>query len=179
MSSDTVVTVQPASTSIGGSEIRWAAYDPQDEEYLFVMDRYGDMIVRWHIATDTKANFVGAGSAGFADGVGTDAMFKRPQQFAASPDGTFLLVTDTNNHRIRKVIVQSGVNYKSVSTIAGGSSGNADGAALSAQFHSPSGIAIANDATVFVTDRDNDAIRKISSGYIDLLVQVSLGCSLE
>ena len=164
MSTETVVSQPQTVSSIGASEIRGVGYDPQDEEYLFVVDRYGDRLVRWHIATDTKTDFVGTGTAGSADGVGTTAEFNRPQQFVASPDGRFLYITDTGNHKIRKVVVQAGFNYGLVSTIAGTSQGHVDGAALSAEFNAPVGIAIANDATVFIADRSNNAIRKISSG---------------
>ena len=44
-------------------------------------------------------------TAGTADGVGSEARFEEPSAVALYPDGSFVVVADTQNHRIRKVYI--------------------------------------------------------------------------
>ena len=39
-------------------------YDPHNESYLYVIDRYNDKLVRWHIAHDDTSEFVGSDESG-------------------------------------------------------------------------------------------------------------------
>ncbi|MDO1451888.1 IPT/TIG domain-containing protein [Rhodocytophaga aerolata] len=92
---------------------------------------------------------------GYADGPGTQALFKQPTDISIASDGT-LYITDLNNYRIRK-ISPDGI----VSTVAGnGSLGAVDGPAAQATFDNPSGITIGSDGTLYITERHK--IRKIS-----------------
>jgi sugar lactone lactonase YvrE len=50
-----------------------------------------------------------------------------------------------------------------VTTIAGGEKGFQDGTSLQAQFNEPYGIAVAADGSLYVTDKGNSSIRKISA----------------
>ena len=52
----------------------------------------------------TLAGKVGTGE-GFADGKGSNARFASPRGISLSPDSTFALVADSNNKRLRKLIV--------------------------------------------------------------------------
>lgn len=77
---------------------------------------------------------------------------------AIGPDGT-LFVADSGNHRIRTVS-QNG----DVRTLAGsGTPGHKDGSGTSAQFKYPVGIAVDADGTIFVTDRANHRVRKVTA----------------
>jgi MYXO-CTERM domain-containing protein len=95
--------------------------------------------------------------AGSADGTGTEARFYAPEGVAVDPAGN-VYVSDTGNHKIRK-ISPAGV----VSTLAGaGVSGYADGTGETARFREPSGIAADATGNVYVADWGNHAIRKIT-----------------
>ncbi len=98
-----------------------------------------------------------AGSTrGFADGTGTAAKFYYPSGVAVDVSGN-VYVADYYNNRIRK-ISPTGV----VTTLAGSSSGFADGSGTVAKFNRSVGIAVDGSGNVYVADSYNDRIRKIS-----------------
>jgi glucose/arabinose dehydrogenase len=105
----------------------------------------------------TVTTFAG-GTRGSADGTGADARFNYPERVAIDGDGN-LYVADSNNHTIRK-ITPAGV----VTTLAGTaeSSGSADGTGADARFKYPEGVAVDGDGNLYVADRDNNTIRKIT-----------------
>ena len=102
------------------------------------------------------------GISGSANGTGIGAQFDSPSGLVFDAAGN-LYVSDTGNSTIRK-IKPSGA----VSTFAGiaGESGFTNGAAGSAQFSSPLGIAVAPDGTIYVADSGNHCIRAITGGNI-------------
>ena len=82
-----------------------------------------------------------------------------------------MYVADEYNHRIRK-ITTSGV----VSTLAGSTSGYTDGTGTSAQFTILIGVAVDGAGNVYVADRYNHRIRKITtSGVVSTLAGSTSG----
>jgi hypothetical protein len=90
----------------------------------------------------------GTGSPGSGDAAGTSASFNGPIGLSSSPDGSYVLITDHYNHKIRKLIVSTGV----VSTFAGsGSAGGVNGVGTLAALWSPIDIAISSDGSFAVS----------------------------
>lgn len=97
------------------------------------------------------------GRYGWADGAAEQARFFKPLGLALGADGS-LFVADSGNHRIRRVAPDG-----RTSTLAGsGQRGYRDGAAASAQFSEPSGVAVAADGSVYVADFGNHVVRRIA-----------------
>ena len=103
-----------------------------------------------------------AGSApGSTDATGTAASFSITRGLAVDAAGN-VYVADEGNHKIRK-ITPAGV----VSTLAGsGTIGSADGPGISASFNLPTGVAVDAAGNVYVADRTNHKIRKITSAGV-------------
>ncbi len=100
-----------------------------------------------------------AGVSGSADGTGANALFSKPSGLAVAPSGD-VFVADSGNHTIRKV-TPAGI----VTTVAGaaGTPGSTDGAASTARFRSPQGLAVDAAGNVFIADNGNYTIRKLSA----------------
>jgi hypothetical protein len=228
---NSVVTLagQSASGMVNGQGTNAQFYNPYaislspDDSYALVADFNNHLIRKITMATASVETFAGtSGSSGTLAGVGTNARFNRPIGVAISPDGTFALVSNYDGHGINKIILTTaevsilagvansrgsangfGTNAKfnnpfalaispggdfsvvadfsnhqirlihistsEVTTLAGtGSAGNTNGAATSAQFNRPYGVAISSQAEgsyVLVADNYNSLIRKISLTY--------------
>jgi hypothetical protein len=101
----------------------------------------------------------GNGNWDFADGFGTNAKFRNPHTLAIDAKDN-IYVSDRENNRIRKLVLQSDGNYK-VSTIAGdGSYGYVDGSADQSQFKQVTALA-ENGGTLYAYDRDEYKFRNI------------------
>lgn len=94
-----------------------------------------------------------AGVFGRADGTGTAALFDRI--FDITTDGTSLYLTDANN-TIRKIVISTGA----VTTIAGGTTGSANGVGASASFRYPRGITT-DGVSLYIADTSNNTIRAV------------------
>ena len=102
-------------------------------------------------------------NTGYADGIGTNALFNHPQGIAADNAGN-VYVADQHNNVIRKLALDStGTNWV-VSTIAGrpGVFGYADGVGTNALFSYPTRITVDNANRLYVTDGNNEMVRKLA-----------------
>ncbi len=123
----------------------------------------------YQVTIGTGAVSTLAGSTqGFANSTGGAAQFDSPGSLALDATGTNLYVADTNNHRIRQIVVGTGV----VTTLAGsGVSGSADGTGALAQFATPRGVALDGAGNLCVAQSGNGRIRKvvIATGVVTTL----------
>jgi len=95
---------------------------------------------------------------GFANGGPTVAQFNYPTDVAVDGNGN-VYVADAGNHAIRK-ITRAGM----VTTITGGPTmqGYVDGTLAQAKFNLPTGLFLASNGDLYVADKGNSKIRKIS-----------------
>ena len=93
--------------------------------------------------------------AGFQDGLANSALFFAPSGLALS--GSTLFLADTGNERIRAINISDGA----VTTLAGHSTGNANGQTSTATFDTPTSIAVLPNNILVVVDSGNHLIRKI------------------
>lgn len=141
--------------------------------HYIISDTIDNRIVEFNSDNRSFSVLAGPSSAPFlggaVDGSPVDAQFRNPQGIVALSDR--VIVADTGNHLIRSV------SYDGfVTTIAGNISlahqadeiegtpqnaGFTDGAALSAAFNAPSGLAYDGNGHLYIADSGNRAIRML------------------
>lgn len=97
------------------------------------------------------------------DGTGTLAEFVFPHAIAIDSANN-LYVADSFNNNIRK-ITPAGVvtTFAGCTTMVGCAAGSTNGAAATAKFNAPQGIAVDSAGNVYVSDTGNHIIRKITA----------------
>lgn len=124
---------------------------------LYLADLNNHTIRKIDIESGMVTTIAGmAGKKGSNDGKGAAARFNRP--YGITTDGTSLYVTDSNNHTIRQIDIESAM----VTTIAGGVGevGYMNGSAKKARFFIPEGITT-DGTNLYVADTHNHSIRQI------------------
>ncbi|MCA9564938.1 MAG: hypothetical protein KC561_15685, partial [Myxococcales bacterium] len=126
---------------------------------FFIADTHNHRIRRVDAETGEVSTVAGSGQNTHADGVGTAASFFYPQ--GIDSDGDNLWVADAFTNTIRHIEVSTGT----VTTVAGtpGVMGLLDGEPGDAQFNRPKGVTVDPDLNVYVSDTDNNVIRRIDS----------------
>lgn len=127
---------------------------------VYVADA-GNNKIRKITPAGVVSTLAGNGTAGSTDGTGTNARLYYPTGITIDPLDN-LYIADYRNNRIRK-ISPSGV----VTTLAGnGSAGNLNGIGTNSSFNGPIMLAFDVQGNLFITDFQNNLIRKISlTGY--------------
>jgi uncharacterized protein (TIGR03437 family) len=135
-----------------------------------VADALNNRIIK--IGSNNSAVIIGGtGVSGYSGdgGTATQARFNSPSAVAVDASGN-VFVADSGNHCVRKI---SNV----VSTVAGictqaGFSGDT-GQATAAKLSGPSGLAVAPDGTVYVSDTGNNRIRRVNpNGVIETIAGI-------
>lgn len=133
-------------------------------DHLYVADSGNHLIRRVNVVTGYVGLVAGLvdyvtnkGSSGTVDSTGAAAGFNDPR--GITTDGTYLYVTDTGNHTIRRVLRTTG----QVKTIAGmpEEAGYRDGVDFEARFRYPRGIAADGDY-LYVADAGNNVLRRVN-----------------
>jgi DNA-binding beta-propeller fold protein YncE len=147
-----------AGTAAMFSHPKGVAISP-DGSFALVADSGNNCVRRIQIATGAVTTLAGL-TQGYTDGVGTAAMFQEPYGVTISPDGSFALVADTYNHRVRRLAIATGV----VTTLAGsGLGGPVDGTGVLASFGYPCDVAISPDASyALIVEMIGNRVRHIT-----------------
>ena len=150
-----------ASTSAQIKNPEGVAVAPNGD--LYVADSDNHAIRRVNFLTGVITTVAGTGNPGYSgDGAAATACkLSFPEDVAVLANGD-IYIADTGNHAIRKVVAATGT----ISTIAGtgnpGSTGDF-GPATAAKLNSPRGIAVASNGDVYIGDRSNNKIRKVTA----------------
>lgn len=145
--------------------------------FLYLADP-SNHLVRLAYPEQPRPTFTLAGSlraAGSNDGVGTAARVRGPLGVAVDEQSR-VYITDSGNHTIRRGIFDMPKGEFAIVTIAGaaGQSGSADGTGSAARFNDPAGIAVDADGNVYIADRGNHTIRRMTpSGAVTTIAGVA------
>ncbi|HTQ30001.1 MAG TPA: chondroitinase-B domain-containing protein [Opitutaceae bacterium] len=126
---------------------------------LYVADA-NNHIIRKVTSTGVVTTLAGhAGVSGSADGTGTAAFFNFPTGSAFDLKNNLVYIADTTNNTIRKI-----TSAGAVTTLAGlaGTAGSSDGTGSGALFSQPCGLAVDSSGNIYVADKANSTIRKIT-----------------
>ena len=125
---------------------------------VYVADR-GNNLIRKVTPGGQVTTVAGSTTRGYVDATGTNARFNSPWDVAVGIDGN-LYVSDSGNDRIRKITIPGAV----VTTLAGSGTGGEfqDGPGSLARFDEPLGLAVDGQGNLYVTDCNNNRIRKVN-----------------
>ena len=127
---------------------------------VYVADPFNHAI-RKITSTGVVTTLAGNGTSGTANGTGSAASFYRPRGLTYAKDGN-LYIADTGNSIIRKV-----TSTGQVTTFSGdGYYGLYNGSPTDASYGGPTGLVADANGNLFVADRGNEVIRKVTpAGY--------------
>ncbi len=130
---------------------------------VYFADTGNDVVRKVAFATGIVTTVAGNGSPGSSGdgGAATSARLSAPEDVFVVANGD-LYIADTGNHEIRKVTAATGIITRVAGTGSPGSSGDG-GAATSARLNSPQGIAIAANGDIYIGDRSNNKVRKVTA----------------
>ena len=136
------------------------AFDSQSN--LYIAETSGHQILRVTPAGNITS-VAGTGTQGYAGdgGLATAALLDSPVGVAVAPDGD-LLVSDTHNHVIRRIIAATGV----ISTIAGtGRAGFGLNGSIAAKvaLNGPTFLALDGAGDVYFADSQNHLVRRVEA----------------
>lgn len=164
--SDLTVSTIAGLASIAGNRDGNSSVSLYNSPYGIVTDSSGNIyvadranhLIRKIDSSNQSSVFAGSSVAGSTDGFRLSASFNSPSDLALDSSGN-LYVADYGNHLIRKITPNG-----TVSTLAGdGTAGFADGLGIAAKFRNPIGLAIDASDNIYVSDYNNDRIRKIDN----------------
>ncbi len=128
---------------------------------LFITDGTNDVIRKIDFTTQTVSTYAGSGIEGDLDGNYDVARFNRPRAVLSDGLGN-IYVADSENHKVKKIDAN-----QVVTTFAGtGNAGHIDGETFNAEFNGLKGMTIDVDGNIYIADRLNYVVRKISTGGI-------------
>lgn len=136
------------------------AVDGNDNVYI--ADTNNQRVRKVDAETGVITTVAGIGSAGFAGdgGLAIRAQLYTPDGVAVDSTGN-LYIADTNNHRVRKVDVSTGVITTVAGTGGAGFSGDGGPATL-AQLYYPEAITVDSSGHFFIGDRGNNRVRMVN-----------------
>jgi sugar lactone lactonase YvrE len=132
--------------------------------HLYIADTLNHRVRRVDAETGVITTVAGIGRPRFSGdgGVAVDAGLNEPAALVVSEEG-ILYIADQSNNRVRAVDLATGVIRTVAGTGVAAYNGD-DVVATETGLAGPSGLAIANDGTLFIADSFNGRVRAIDPG---------------
>ncbi|MDX1960659.1 MAG: hypothetical protein SFU98_18955 [Leptospiraceae bacterium] len=149
-----------SGTTDGASSVArfdYPMFTATDGTNLYICDRGNNSIRKLELSTGNVSTFAGLnGVSGDLNGIGTNARLNFPN--GVTTDGTYLYVSDRNNHKIKRVHIASTV----VDTLAGnGIAAVTDGNGTSASFNTPCD-SVSTGSNLYVVECGGNVVRRVS-----------------
>lgn len=127
---------------------------------VYVADTGNNVVRRIDPLTGTISTIAGTGTAGLSGNgaAAVDAEIDHPRGLALAGDST-LYIADSDNHRVRRVDLVTGVIRRVAGSVRGFSGDG--GPANEAQLFQPRGLTVMADGSLLVADTFNDRLRLI------------------
>lgn len=130
---------------------------------IYIADATDHRVRRIAAGTGVVSTFAGTGDPGATgdNSAATGAKLNAPSGLAFDTAGN-LYISDTGNHKIRKVAAGTGI----ITTYAGSTFGYAGdgGPATLAKLYSPRGVAVDPEGNLYIADASNHRVRKVAAG---------------
>lgn len=141
----------------------YLVFDPVNPNIMYIAYSSLHCIGKYNFETKEHTIFAGRnGEAGWQDGPLSEARFKNPNQLIVAPNGN-LYLADMGNHCIRMITFdENGEGIVSTVIGKGGIAGYQDGNPEDALFNEPRGVAVTADGNIYITDRGNNVVRKLT-----------------
>ena len=127
---------------------------------IYIPDSTNAVVREVSASTGIITTIPGTGTTGYSGdgGQATHAQLNTPMAVAVDASGN-VYIADSNNNRIRKITVSTGI----ISTVAGtgtaGDSGD-NGLATSAELSFPAGVAIDGSGNLYIADSQNSVVQR-------------------
>ncbi len=130
---------------------------------VYLADTGNHVIRKIDFITNIITTVAGNGAPGNTGdgGLATLARLQGPQDVFVAPNGD-LYIADTQNRRIRMVSAATGIISNVIGTGANGNTGDG-GPATAARLNSPRGVTVASNGDIYVSDRPNNRVRKVTA----------------
>jgi len=143
---------------------------------LLIVEQSGHRIRRVSAATGVITTIAGTGTAGFSgDGAAaTAAQLNSPNDVTLDNFNGDLIIADTGNHRIRRIVVATGI----ITTVGGDGTagfGGDNDLATAAQLNSPFGVVVESNGNILITDLNNNRIRCILAATGNMITLAGTG----
>ena len=136
------------------------AIGPDDSIYFSDTDNHLVRVLqggRFRTLAGVRVDEKPVGGFNGEDGVGTAIKLNRPYGVAIDAHDN-LYIADTENNRVRKLSLTT----HKITTVAGGGTSSADGPALQVALDNPTGVTVAPDGSVYISEYAGNRVRKLS-----------------
>jgi len=133
------------------------AYDSAGNLYIA---ETSNNVIRKVDAAGNITTIAGTGTQGFSGDNGPAIMAGLDSPQGVALDAANLYISDTHNHRIRRLNLTTGIIITIAGTTAGFSGDN--GPANAAQLNLPTALAVDTDHSLYIADTQNSRIRKVN-----------------